>query len=103
MAEKTYPHLLRLGITKHIKLTEQHKPRMFQFLLESKMPAQIIPTMINGEVKIYVGFSEDKEEAFAQQTNSQPIMIAGDRLKTEQNYYIFIEPITNTAEITLSI
>ena len=22
MAEKTYPHLLRLGITKHIKLTE---------------------------------------------------------------------------------
>lgn len=29
LAEKNYPHLLRLGVTKHIKVTDSQKPRMF--------------------------------------------------------------------------
>lgn len=59
--------------------------------------------MINGEVKLYVSFTEDKNDAFAQNKAQQPLVISDENLKTEKNYYIIVESITTSAEILLVV
>ena len=43
-------------------------------------------------------------EAFAaQERYSNPIKLIGERLQTERNYYVYIEPLTPHAEVSLVV
>ena len=39
-------------------------------MLESNEPATIVPTLITGEVRYYLGFSEESSKAFYSQANN---------------------------------
>ena len=66
-AEKTDPHLVRLGLAKMIKFNPgQQQVQIFQFILESKGTVQIVPTVMQGNIKVSVGWGLDKESAFAE-------------------------------------
>jgi hypothetical protein len=62
-----------------------------------------VPTLISGNAKIYVSFTEEKENAFDARAKAKPISITGDLIHTEQNYYVFVESITDNVEMTLTI
>lgn len=44
-------------------------------MLESEDPASIVPTIITGEVRYYLGFSEEYAKAFHTQSDNTPIKI----------------------------
>ena len=60
-------------------------------MLEYYAPAQIVTTVISGSVDIYVGFHEEKHKAFLVSSNPDSIIISGDKLFTDRNYFVFIE------------
>lgn len=62
-AEKTSPHLLKLGEVKMTKLSSPNQQKIFQFMLESKERVHITPTVISGKVAISLGLEESTENA----------------------------------------
>ena len=59
-------------------------------MLDSREPAIVTPTVISGEVLVALSFGTF-DDAFASEEGSTPINIIGDRLHTEENYYIYVK------------
>jgi hypothetical protein len=56
--------LLRLGMTKTVKLNQSNKSMRYQFMLDDKAPVVLAPTLISGKVNISLSF-EDSDYIFA--------------------------------------
>lgn len=102
-AEKTYTHLLKIGDVKNVRVNSTNKVQVYQFMLENKEPTQIVPTIITGTVKISLSFGENKEQTIREQEDSSVIWIRDEFLKTEVNYYLTIECMSDKAELTIAI
>jgi hypothetical protein len=105
LAEKSgdSTHLLRLGQVKIVKLNALKNMTRFQFMLDSKEPAVIVPTLITGRVKLFVSFSDQANAFAAEEGGSNAIRIIGERIQTERNYYVFVEALTASAELSLTV
>jgi hypothetical protein len=81
-------HLMRLGVTQMVKLVKQPANetgyQRYQFMLDSKEAATVVPTVVSGRVKLMVSFgSPDDAFAVEEGLQARPIQIVGDRLQTE--------------------
>jgi phosphosulfolactate phosphohydrolase-like enzyme len=102
MAERNETfHLLRLGIAKRVSLSRTIQ--RFQFMLDTKEPATVVPTVLSGNVRVSLSFGNLDEAFAAQERYSNPIKLIGERLQTEKNYYVYIEPLTPQAEVSLVV
>eukprot|EP00347_Sterkiella_histriomuscorum_P020253 403338511 len=105
-ARVSYQNLLRVGDNKMIKLAAKEQ-KIYQFMLESDDHASIVPTVINGEVRYYLGFSEEYTKAFHTQSNNLPIKIeevSPDQvIHPDKNYYLIIEAQETAAELSLNL
>lgn len=76
-------------------------------MLESEDPASIVPTIITGEVRYYLGFSEEYAKAFHTQSDNTPIKIdevQPDKvIHPDRNYYLIIEAVGGPAELSLNL
>jgi hypothetical protein len=71
-------------------------------MLDSLEPAIVSHTVVSGEVKFYLSFGT-LEEAFASDKDGNFFTIATDNLKTQENYYLYVEPLSKIAEVTLLV
>jgi len=72
-------------------------------MLDTKEPATVTPTVLSGNVRVSLSFGSLDEAFAAQERYSNPIKLIGERLQTEKNYYIYIEPLTPQAEVSLVV
>lgn len=71
-------------------------------MLENKEKALIEAYLTYGQVKIFVSFEEDKNKAFIIGARG-PLVIEGNNIQTDVNYYIIIESLSDHSELTLSV
>ena len=97
-------HLMQLSVTQMAQLSATTGVQRYQFMLDSKEVAAVLPTVLSGRVKMSVSFGSPAE-AFAVQEGDKPgpIQISGKRLQTEKNYYVYLEPLTDKAEVSITV
>lgn len=72
-------------------------------MLETNEPATIVPTRIGGNVQFYLGFSPNSYESFYQQKTFEPIKLTRDQIQAEKNYYLIVEALTISTELSLTL
>jgi hypothetical protein len=72
-------------------------------MLDSKEPAMVVPTVLSGNVRVSVSYGSLSEAFAAQERFSNPIRLIGERLQTEKNYFIYIECLSSSAEVSLMV